>query len=161
MITGGGMRRWINFVTGSVSALAVVFAAAVDAASGQDNLERGRLQQQMQLLSEAPADDDSALDGARKVRRDAPEGSARQGVPEQDPLLEQTRQRIEQQLKAQRELSEGFAADPDTAHRDMRFGVGYEMRMRNRRELGFDSAGGFGAGGPGAGSAAGFGGGRR
>ena len=56
-----------------------------------------------------------------------------------------------------------FEADAGDQRRDMRFGVGYEYRMRGRQELGFDSPGGFAGGGagPGAGGARGIGNGRR
>jgi hypothetical protein len=93
----------------------------------------------------------------------APAPPERAGGARPDPKLEQTRLRLERELQARRQMTGDFEADPDNRRRDMRFGVGYEFRMRGRQELGFDSPGGFAGGGagPGAGGARGFGNGRR
>ena len=129
-----------GFTVGSVAALSVLFTGVPLYAGEQGNLDQQRPQQQTQLSSEA---------AAVPVRR--------------DPELEQTRLRLEEELKARRQMTGGFEADPDGRRRDMRFGVGYEFRMRGQQELGFRSPTGFAGGGavPGAGGARGFGNGRR
>jgi len=168
------MMTWARFAAGSVAAIAVAIPGVLYAASGQQGLDRLHLQEQMELLSDAsdqiqwqagaPDDGSSAAaaqDAQREARQQAPAMPA-----EPDPKLEQTRLRLEQELREQREMAGDFGADPVKRGPSMRFGVGYEFRMKGRQELGFDAPGngaaGFGGGGmPGAGNGAGFGGGRR
>ena len=160
-----------GFTVGSVAALSVLFAGVPLYAGEQGNLDQQRPQQQTQLASEAAAEirppsgatsDGSASVGAQGSQSDT--GREAAAVPvRRDSKLEQTRLRLEEELKARRQMTGGFEADPDSRRRDMRFGVGYEFRMRGQQELGFGSPAGFAGGGavPGAGGARGFGNGRR
>jgi hypothetical protein len=170
---GDSMMTRVGFAAVAVAALGGLCAGVVYADSGQQSLDRLRPQEQMQLLSDAAdqtrvqagaADDGSSAAAAQGVQ-----GAARQdaagGPAEPDPKLEQTRLRLEQELKEQRQMTGDFDAEPAGRRPDMRFGVGYEFRMKGRQELGFDSPGSITGGGrsgiPGAGNGAGFGGGRR
>jgi len=145
---------WAGFTSGAVTAVTVVFAAALHAANGQQGVDQLRLQQQMGLLSAASAAANRGVAaGARGVQGDGQYEST-VGPAAPDSQLVQRRSRLEQDLKVTRELSAALAADPDSRRRDRRFGVGYEWRMRDRQQLGFESAGGGGRGG-------GFGAGRR
>lgn len=165
MITRAG------FMVCGVVALGVLFAGTPLSAADPHSFDRLRQHEQMQLRGEASAqaerpagamDDGGAAAGMQGRKAGArPETSA--GPAQRDPKLEQTRLRLEQELKAQRQMTGDFRAEPDSRRRNMRFGVGYEFRMRGRQELGFDSPGGFEGGGavPGAGNAGGFGNGRR
>ena len=123
--------RWAAGRAAGIAALAVLCASALQAADGQP-----------QPVGEAPDDQRTAL----PVQADG----------QQDPLLEQTRQRLEQHLREQRQLDGVPEPDPELERRSMRFGVGYEWRMRSREPLGFDSPGSIS---PGAGPGGGFGGG--
>lgn len=132
--------RWAAGRAAGIAALAVLCASALQAADGQP-----------QAVAEARNDERTAA----PVQADG----------QQDPLLEQTRLRLEQHLREQRELGGVPDTDPELERRNMRFGVGYEWRMRGRQQFGFDSPGSFGGGsgsggGPGPGGGA-PGGGRR
>jgi hypothetical protein len=141
-----------GFTGCGAAVFAVLFAGASLCADGPQNFERLGEQQQTQLSGDAPAPPEQST-GPR------PEFAPAQS----DPKLEQTRLRLERELKARRQVTGDFEAAPGDQRRNMRFGVGYEYRMQGRQELGFDSPGGFAGGGagPGAGGARGFGNGRR
>ena len=144
-----------GFTVGGVAALAVLFAGASLGADGPQSFEHLGEQQQTQVSGDAaPAPPERAAD----ARSESAPGSA-----QPDPKLEQTRLRLEREVKARRQMTGDFEADPGDQRRNMRFGVGYEFRMRGRQDLGFDSPGGFASGGagPGAGGTRGFGNGRR
>jgi len=131
------MTRWAAGRAAGIAALAVLSASALQAADGQP-----------QAVAEVRDDERTAV----PVQADG----------RQDPLLEQTRLRLEQHLREQRELGAVPDTDPELERRNMRFGVGYERRMRGRQQFGFDSPGSFGGGaGPGGGAPGGPGGGRR
>ena len=141
-----------GFTVCGAAVFASLFVGAPLCADGPQNFERLREQQQTQLPGDAPQPPGQ------------PAGGRSESAPAQsDPKLEQTRQRLEREVKARREITGDFEAQPDSRRRDMRFGVGYEFRMRGRQALGLDSPGGFAGGGagPGAGGARGFGNGRR
>lgn len=169
MFTGDSMMTRAGFTVCGVAALGVLFAGTPLSAAGPPSFNRP--QDQMQLRGEAAAqaerpagamDDGGAAAGMQGRKAGArPETAA--GPAQRDPKLEQTRLRLEQELKAQRQMTGDFRAEPDSRRPNMRFGVGYEFRMRGRQELGFDSPGGFEGGGalPGGGNAGGFGNGRR
>ena len=149
------MRTRTGFTVGGVVMFAVLSAGGPLCADGL--FEPLGEQQQTQASGDAaPAPPERAA-GARS---DSAPGSA-----QPDPKLEQTRLRLEREVQARRQMSGDFEADAGDRRRDMRFGVGYEFRMKGRQELGFDSPGGFAGGGagpgPGAGGARGFGNGRR
>jgi hypothetical protein len=151
------MMTRTGFTVGGVVVVAVLFAGAPLYADGPQSFERLGERQQTQVSGDAaPAPPERAA-GARS---DSAPGSA-----QPDPKLEQTRLRLEREVKAQRQMTGDFAADAGDQRRDMRFGVGYEFRMKGRQELGFDSPGGFAGGGagpgPGPNGARGFGNGRR
>ena len=142
-----------GFTVGGVAALAVLFAGASLGADGPQRFEHLGEQQQTQVSGDAaPAPPERAA-GARS--ESAP------GSAQPDPKLEQTRLRLEREVKARRQMTGDFEADRGDQRRNMRFGVGYEFRMRGRQDLGFDSPGGFVGGGAGAGGTRGFGNGRR
>ena len=149
------MMTRTGFTVGGVVVCAVLSAGGPLCAD--DLFEPIGEQQQTQASGDAaPAPPERAA-GARS---DSASGSA-----QPDSKLEQTRLRLEREVKARRQMSGDFEADAGDRRRDMRFGVGYEFRMKGRQELGFDSPGGFAGGGagpgPGAGGARGFGNGRR
>jgi hypothetical protein len=81
------------------------------------------------------------------------------GVSRQtDPMLEQSRRRMQQQLEAQREFDRDFDMESDRSRASRgRFGVGYEWRMRNRQGVAPGAAGGVSGGGNGWGGGFGFG----
>ncbi len=151
------MKKRAVFTVYGMAVLAVLFAGASLSADDPQSFDDLRERQQLQVSGAAPAGPERSAGDAR------PESVP--GPAQPDPKLEQTRLRLEQEVQARRQMTGDVAADPDNRRRDMRFGVGYEFRMRGRQELGFDSPGGFAGGGagpgPGPGGGRGFGNGRR
>ena len=141
------MARWVAGRAARMAVLAVLCASAVHAADRQDSGDRLQPEHQAQTVSTAQTG--VRNDGGKAAAAQGPE---RVGPAAEDALLEQTRQRLEQHLEEQRELGADPQLDPELERRSMRFGVGYERRMRGRQQFGFDSPGGIGAGaGPGGG----------
>lgn len=147
------MMTRTGFTLGGVAALAVMFAGASLGADAPQRLEHLGEQQQTQVAGDAAPLPPERAAGARS--ESAP------GSAQPDPKLEQTRLRLEREVKVRRQMTGGFEADPGDQGRNMRFGVGYEFRMRGRQDLGFDSPGSFAGGGAGPGATRGFGNGRR
>ena len=143
------MMTRTGFTVGGVLVFAVLFAAGSLGADGPQSPERRGEQQQTQVSGDAAPAAPGRAGGARS---DSAPGST-----QPDPKLEQTRQRLEREVKARRQMTGDFEADAGDQRRDMRFGVGYEFRMKGRQELGFDSPGGFGGNGAGPGGARGLG----
>ena len=139
--------RWVAGRAAGMAALAVLCASAVHAADGQGSGDRLQPEHQAQTVSAGQVG--ARNDGGRAAAAQGPEGA---GPAAEDPLLEQTRRRLEQHLEEQRELGAAPQLDPELERRSMRFGVGYERRMRGRQQFGFDSPGSIGGGaGPGGG----------
>lgn len=133
-----------------VATLAVLFADVVCAATGAQRLDLLPRAQELrpagEVSAELPghgADDGSAVSGRPADRRDVSAGSALR-LARQDPLLERTRQRSEEHLNAQPERTGDAEAAAAAARAEARFGVGYEWRMRHRRQLDFGAPGGAG-----------------
>jgi hypothetical protein len=153
------MMTRTGFTVGGALVSIVLFAGGSLRADGPQSFEPLGEQQQTQVSGDAaPAPPERAA----AARSDSGPGSA-----QPDPKLEQTRLRLEREVEARRQMTGDREADTGDQRRNMRFGVGYEFRMKGRQELGFDSPGSFAGGGagpgpgPGAGGARGFGNGRR
>ena len=116
-MTGAGIASSV------LTVLAVLCALLSHAAAGEQGRDSLRPRQQMPSIGVAPAEaePESLVRGARDA-----------AAQQQDPLLEQTRLRVEQHLKAQREL-DGEFKEPEERRRNTRFGVGYEWRMKSRQ----------------------------
>lgn len=151
MMTGTAFTATVMAVLGALC------TAGLHAGSAEQTLD------QLRPIGEAPGQVAgrslaAGVQGAQGSAQQKPAARATQ----QDPMLEQTRLRMEQHLKARRGLAGEFEVDPDSRRRNTRFGVGYEWRMRDRQGTASGAVGGVvgGAtgGGPGGGPGSGFGG---
>lgn len=144
MMESGSSTVWI------VASLACLFAGVLYAAMGRQATERLGLPPAMEASGDnasRPGPQDrvggaGALVGTPGDRLSSEPDLALQ-VAQQDPRLERPRSQMEQHANAQVEESAGAEAAPDR-RRNRRFGVGYEWRMKQRRESQPDSTGAVG-----------------
>jgi hypothetical protein len=144
MMESGSSTAWI------VATLACLFAGVLYAAMGRQATERLGLAPAMEPSGEhasRPGPQDR-LDGAGVLVGTpadwrSPEPELALHVAQQEPRLERPLSQMEQQASVQVEEDAGAEAAPDRP-RNGRFGVGYEWRMKQRRESQPDSTGAVG-----------------